>query len=276
LIPDNWFEDDKAGAKTAAPANAAASKREAIDTGRVVIIPVENADLGQTDSDASIAQILESVAAVKGELAQPSAEAQLTASRQSNQIAELMSSLCAGAGVSPDSLVQADLVQLFYNLGRVLAISTTELHNNHVAIRTAATGLKMGADTLSQTPWIFSIGGENKENVVSSVLAFLAGAEPRELELVRRDFNDIGAFNEQMLRAALGLVERVQQAISVSELERHVSTASKAIASLRKAALWDAFLQHSGLYDTSSMSIAKPDLMSLLKEELKRGKSPGA
>jgi hypothetical protein len=111
---------------------------------------------------------------------------------------------------------------------------------------------------------------------VSSVLAFLADAEPRELELVRRDFNDIGAFNEQMLRAALGLVERIQQAISVSELERHVSTASKAIPSLRKAALWDTFLQHSGLFDASSKSNVKPDLMPLLKEELKRGKASGA
>ncbi len=276
LIPDNWFEDDKAGASTATPVTAEASKRSAIDTGRVVIIPVENADLGHSDSDASMNQIFESVAAVKGELVQPSAEAQPSAVRQSNQVAELMSSLCAGAGVSADSLVQADLVQLFYNLGRVLAIATTELHNNHVARRTAVTGLEMGADTLSQTPWIFSIGGENKENVVSSVLAFLAEAEPRELELVRRDFNDIGAFNEQILRAALGLVERVQQAISVTELERHVSTASKAIPSLRKAALWDAFLQHSGLFDASSKSNLRPDLMSLLREELKGIKSSGA
>jgi type VI secretion system protein len=278
VIPDNWFEDDapSPSAQPAAPPAPGDVRRGAIDTGKLVIIPVENADLDQADLDPSMARIYESAAALKEELADAAPDRQPASRRQTNQAAELVSSMCAGAGIHPDALKHADLEQFFYNLGRMLAVSATELHNNHVARRTAFTGLEMGAETLSQTPWIFSIGGENKDDVVRSVFAFLAEADPREIELVRRDFNDIGSFNAQVLRAALALVDRVQDAMSVSGLERHVSVTSKAIPSLRKAALWDALLQHSGLFDPSSKPNNRPDLLSLFQAELKGGRPPGA
>jgi type VI secretion system protein len=276
LIPDDWFDNDApepSSSERPAAANARVTRPE-IDTGKLVIIPVENINLDEDASDPAVWQINESVAAVRAEAEHRAvAPPQQQPAGQSRQIAELVSSFCAGAGVSEAELSQADLIQLFYNLGRVLAVSSTELHNNHVAIRKSLSRLEMGADTMAQTPWIFSIGGENKEKVVSSVIAYLAEAEPRDVEIIRGDYSDIAAFNEDLSRAVLGLVDRVQRSLSAHELERHISSASKAIASLKKAALWDALLQHSGLFDSSSKSGARPDIMALLRAELTGKKS---
>lgn len=268
LIPDDWFEDSTPGSleRPAAKSVPQPVRRAALDTGGLVIIPVENADIDQPVSDPSVAQIYESVAAVRQEVTLAPDDQQAAA--QSRQTAELVASFCAGAGISESDLAQADLVRLFYNLGRIQAISATELHNSHVAKRASLASLEAGGDTLAQTPWIFSVGGENKDQVVSAVIAFLAEAEPRDIEMVRSDFSDIGAFNGQIIRATLAFVDRVQQAMSVVELERHVSGTSKALSSLRKAALWDALIQHSGLYETGS----KPDLMAILRAEVREGK----
>jgi type VI secretion system protein len=271
LIPDDWFDNDAAGPSSSKrPATAAAqATRPEIDTGKLVIIPVENINLDEDASDPAVWQINESVAAVRAEADNRHIKApQQQPAGQSHQVAELVSSFCAGAGVSEAELARADLVQLFYNLGRVLAVSSTELHNNHVAKRKSLSRLEMGADTMARTPWIFSIGGENKERVVSSVVAYLAEAEPRDVEIIRGDYSDISAFSEDLSRAILGLVDKIQRGLSQQELERHISSASKAIASLKKAALWDALLQHSGLFDSTSKAGARPDVMALLRAEL--------
>jgi type VI secretion system protein len=275
LIPDDWFDNDRSETTTnKAPAKTTARlPSPEIDTGSLVIIPVENINLDDETSDPQIWQINESVAAVTAEVDnRPIQTPQQQPTGQSRQVAELVSSFCAGAGVLEADLSSADLVQLFYNLGRVLAVSSAELHNNHVAKRKSLSRLEMGADTMARTPWIFSIGGENKEKVVSSVIAYLAEAEPRDLEIIRRDYSDISEFNEELSRAVLGLVDRVQRGLSAQELERHISSASKAIASLKKAALWDALLQHSGLFDSTSKADVRPDIMALLRAELAKKK----
>jgi type VI secretion system protein len=276
ILPDNWFEDEASelSDKQIPAAAPAAITRQEIDTGRLVIIPVENINLDEGTPNPALWQINESVAAVKAEVDNQSRSRPLEQpAGQSRQVAELVSSFCAGAGVMDSEVSNSDLVQFFYNLGRILAISSAELHNNHVSKRTAVTRLEMGADTIAQTPWIFSIGGENKEKVVSSVVAYLAEAEPRDLEIIRGDYTDLTAFNEDLSRAVLGLVDRVQRGLSAQDLERHISTASKAITSLKKAALWDALLQHSGLFDSSSKAGVRADVMALLRAELTGKKS---
>jgi type VI secretion system protein len=276
IIPDDWFSDDTSK-PVAQPATIASPPvtRPQINTGNLVITPVENIDLEQDISNPAVLQINESVAAVRAEAESPHLTGRSPQpAAQSHRLAELVSSFCAGAGVSENELAGADLVQFFYNLGRVLAVSSAELHNNHVAKRKSLSRLEMGAGTMAQTPWIFSIGGENKEKVVSSVIAYLADAEPRDVEIIRGDYSDISAFNEDLSRAVLGLVDRVQRGLSAQELERHISSASKAISSLKKAALWDALLEHSGLFDNSSKAGARADVMALLRAEL-AGKKPG-
>lgn len=269
ILPENWFDDDTPSRN--APAMPAVATRPEINTGKLVIIPVEDINLDEDSSEAAVRQINESVAMARAEVDSQQAPQQQPP-ETSRHVEELVSAFCAGAGISQSGLSGADPVQLFYNLGRLLAISSAELHNNHVVRRTAISRLEMGAETMAQTPWIFSIGGENKEKVVSSVVAYLADAEPRDLEIIRGDFNDISAFNEDLSRAVLGLVEQVQRGLSANELERHISTASKAIASLKKAALWDALLQHSGLFDSTSKADVKPNIMALLKAELAKKK----
>jgi hypothetical protein len=273
ILPENWFDDDSSSLNTSsiAPLTAAVPTRPEINTGKLVIIPVEDINLDEDSSDAAVRQIDKSVAMARAEVDNQQAPQQQPF-ETSRHVQELVSAFCAGAGVSQSGLSGADPVQLFYNLGRLLAISSAELHNNHVVRRTAISRLEMGAETVAQTPWIFSIGGENKEKVVSSVVAYLADAAPRDLEIIRGDFNDISAFNEDLSRAVLGLVEQVQRGLSANELERHISTASKAIASLKKAALWDALLQHSGLFDSTSKTDVRPNIMALLKAELAKKK----
>jgi type VI secretion system protein len=271
IIPDDWFSanasetDDKAAAiEPSTPA------RPQLNTGGLVITPVENIDLDQEIPNPALWKIDESVAAVRAELEAHRASGVLQQGRgPSHQTAELISSFCAGAGISESELAGADPIRFFYNVGRVLAISTAELHNNHAVKRLAVARLEIDAHSMARTPWIFSIGGENKEKLVSAVIAYLVEAEPRDVEIIRSDYNDISAFNEDLSRAVLGLIDRLQRGLAPQELERHISSASKAIASLKKAALWDALLQHSGLFDISPKAGARADIMALLKAELK-------
>jgi type VI secretion system protein len=188
--------------------------------------------------------------------------------------ADFVAAFCDGLGIQTGELASVDSVRFFHNAGRALAISVSELQNAQIGRSRAAALLEMGGESLGRTPWIFSLGGEDKARIVHSVAAFLAEAEPRDLELMRADHKDVQALVEQLSQTLIGLIENLQQSISVAELGKHVSTAAKTIPSLKKAALWDAFLTQSGLFPQGAKANAKADLLPLLKAELKKHGGP--
>ena len=189
-------------------------------------------------------------------------------------VQDIAAAFCDGLGIRPSELADVDAVRFFHNAGRALAISVSELQNAEIARSRAVALLEMGSESVGRTPWIFSLSGEDKTRVVQSVAAFLAEAEPRDLEMMRADHTDVQALIGQLSQALIGLVERLQQSISPAELDKHVSTAARTIPSLKKAALWEAFLTQSGLFPQGAKANAKADLLPLLKAELKNHGGP--
>ena len=189
-------------------------------------------------------------------------------------VPDIAAAFCDGLGIQPGELADVDIMRFFHNAGRALAISVSELQNAQIGRSRAAALLEMGGESLGRTPWIFSLGGEDKARIVHAVAAFLAEAEPRDLEMMRADHRDVQALGEQLSQTLIGLVENLQQSMSLAELDKHVSTAARTIPSLKKAALWDAFLAHSGLFPQGAKANAKADLLPLLKAELKKHGGP--
>jgi type VI secretion system protein len=271
IIPENWLDEDVEGTPEASP--SAASGHPSMDDPAIwsrladpawlksaTIVPVENIDLQETGAAPAPARAFAAPEAA-GRQPAPSASG-------------IAAAFCDGLGISPDGLSNVDSVRFFHNAGRALAICMAELQNAQIARSRAAALLELGGENLGRTPWIFSLGGEDKARAVHAVAAFLAEAEPRDLELMRGDHADVQALVRQLSQTIIGLVESLQESMSVPALEKHVSTAAKTIPSLKKAALWDAFLLHSGLFSQGAKNQAKPDLLPLLKAELKKNENP--
>jgi type VI secretion system protein len=269
LIPENWLDEADETSLASAPGPSAGHSghdgpamrfrpADSASLNAAVIVPVENIDLQDARTAPAPARAFAAPETPDGRPANAPAASGVAAA------------FCDGLGIRPDELADVDSVRFFHNAGRALAICVAELQNAQIARSRAAALLEMSGENLGRTPWIFSLGGEDKARAVHAVAAFLADAEPRDLEMMREDHKDVQALIGQLSQTIIGLVENLQQSMSAAMLEKHVSTAAKTIPSLKKAALWDAFLTQSGLFAKGAKNQAKPDLLPLLRAELKK------
>jgi type VI secretion system protein len=268
IIPDNWLDEDEDAPRRPPERDGGfaslASESEFIQP------------IGAKLSDLSLRPVTEvKNLEIPDQVFDP-IQSSAPASRHSGaaQVPDIAAAFCDGLGIQLSELANVDAMRFFHNAGRALAISVGELQNAQIGRSRAAALLEMGGESLGRTPWIFSLGGEDKARIVHSVAAFLAEAEPRDLEMMRADHRDVQALVEQLSQTMIGLIENLQQSISVAELGKHVSTAAKTIPSLKKAALWDAFLTQSGLFPQGAKANARADLLPLLKSELKKHGGP--
>jgi type VI secretion system protein len=269
IIPENWLDDEDETSPASPPGLTArhsgvddpvtrSGPADFASLNAAGIVPVENIDLRDSGAASGPARAF---------------AAPETSGGRSADILDttgLAAAFCDGLGVNPGDLADVDGMRFFHNAGRALAICVAELQNAQIAKSRASALLEMNGENLGRTPWIFSLGGEDKAKAIHAVAAFLADAEPRDLEMMRDDHKDVQALVGQLSQTIIGLVEHVQQSMSVAGLEKHVSAAARAIPSLRKAALWDALLARSGLFPQELKSPAKADLMPLLRAELKK------
>ncbi len=276
IIPDNWFQQDpEATIEANSPRDEHAPVRSpSLDVGTFQIVPVENLDLDTPATATStkpvgmnIWQDRPSIGADQTTPAQPMAQYQ-----SDKNASELVQSFCAGLGIASVELDQIDLQRFFRNVGKALALNASGLQNVHVAKNRAMSRLNASGGRAGQTPWIFSLGGEDREKVVHNVVQFLCEAESADLELMRRDYLDIEDAFEGMSVSLINFIEKMQDRLSEAELERNVSSASRALASLRKAALWDAYVEKSGFYDKGSKQKLKANILPLFLTELSKHK----
>jgi type VI secretion system protein len=274
IIPDNWLdEEDDAQRGPAEPARDAGADSLVHESHLTRPLPAKVSDL----SVRSVTEVrnLEIPGMGPDSVPAPTTNSAPTGRHGgAAPVPDIAAAFCDGLGILPGELANVDALRFFHNAGRALAISVSELQSAQIGRGRAAALLEMGGDSLGRTPWIFSLGGEDKARIVHAVAAFLAEAEPRDLEMMRADHRDIQALIEQLSLTLIGLIENLQQSISVAELDKHVSTAARTIPSLKKAALWDAFLTQSGLFPQGAKANARADLVPLLKAELKKHGRP--
>jgi type VI secretion system protein len=269
FIPDNWLdEDDSQRSPAELPQGAALGNESEVirpwpaappDLSLRAVTEVKNIEIPETAPAPARAFRAQAAQGARADGASPAAE--------------IVAAFCDGLGIQEHELAHMDSVRFFHNAGRALSVSISELQNTLIGKSRAAALLEMSGGSLGRTPWIFSLGGEDKARVAHAVAAFLAEAEPRDLEMMRADHKDVQAMIEQLSLTIIGLVESLQQTMSVAELEKHVSKAAKAIPSLKKAALWDAFLSQSGLFPQGAKTKGQADLLPILKAEMKKHES---
>jgi type VI secretion system protein len=282
IIPDNWFQDD-VSATIQSPATVQkvdpilerrTVKPSSLDVGTFQIVPVENIELNVPTVDAAPDLALvtrwENKPADDTNQTFPAATSPLNQGRSSDLA--LVQSFCTGLGIAQSDLENVDLPRFFQNVGKAIALSASGLQNVHIAKNKALSRLDVSGGRAGQTPWIFSLGGEDREKVVHSVIQFLTEAESVDLELMRRDYVDIEDVLEGLSISVINFIENMQDRLSETELEKNVSSASKALSSLRKAALWEAYVEKSGFYDKASKQKLKANILPLFMAELSKQK----
>lgn len=275
ILPDDWNVPivdtaSSAPASVEAPPHTAAEPRrplvEGVERANVHIIPVENIDVGGP-SDPDLSAMPVHRAAPPSHQIIPSAARGRDSGGHAN---DLFQAFCDGAGLSASQDVPEDPLKFFHNAGRSLAIALTGLQALQVARIKSAAILETGESEPSSTPWIFSLAGENQSNLLASVIAFLAEADPRDLEMMRTDFRDVSRTSSQLSAGILAFVERLQADLAVATLEQRVGSGARMLPALRKAALWDKLLEHSGLFDNSNGKVTNVSLLQRLQRELKQ------
>ena len=278
ILPDDWNAPQDEAATSAATskptpveaipqaANAPQSPPiEGVDRANLHIIPVENIDVGGPPVSIPAAKPVQ-------HSAPPSPQAIPSAARglDVGHASDLFQAFCDGAGLATIPDGPQDSLKFFHNVGRALAIALTGLQALQVARIKSAAVLETGESEPSSTPWIFSLSGENQSNLLSSVISFLAEADPRDLEMMRADFQDVSRTSSQLSAGILAFVERLQADLALSTLEQRVGSSARMLPALRKAALWDKLVEHSGLFNSSNGKVTNVNLLQRLQRELKQ------
>lgn len=274
IIPDDWYDNggDNKGSDTGPlpePGNTPVGSKP------LNIIPVENIDLTEPAMPASSEWIEPSqpelyATVARTEPTAPTPAATYPAQQVRDRSTELLNAFCDGASINNASLSDADLVRFFHNAGRVLTIAVAELQALQIAKTRVAALLETGDGDLGYTPWIFSLSGEDRSRATQAIADFMRDAEPRDMEPMRKDFEEVRVTLENLASGIISFAESLQQAVSAGTLEKHVPTAAKALPALRKAALWDAFVEHSGLFDPKNPKGQVVDILKLLKRDLSK------
>lgn len=179
----------------------------------------------------------------------------------------LLDAFCEGAGVNAAELQAADPETLFRNLGRAFAIAAAGLQELQMGRMKTAAVLDTG-ENRAATPWIFSVSGEDRSNVVRAVTAYLADATPGDIEAMRADFTDIRVAQENLAESVLAFIDKVQRGLSLQAIERNAG--SGLIPAMRRAAMWDAFVENSGLFADQNGKKTNVDLVKLLIKEMQK------
>jgi type VI secretion system protein len=276
VIPDNWFQQslEATDEETRPIAEPKPVRSHSLDVGTFQIVPVENIELDVPTISTSTKPVETNVWENKQPIQENQVFTDLVANpHQGDRAAsELVRSFCIGLGIAPTKLDNADLQRFFQNVGKVLALNTNGLQNIQIAKNKAMSRLDVSGGRAGQTPWIFSLGGEDREKVVHNVVQFLCEAERLDLELLRNDYLDIEGSLEELSVSVINFIEKMQDRLSEAELERNISSTSKALSSLRKAALWDAYVEKSGFYDKGSKQKLKANILPLFLAELSKHK----
>lgn len=272
IIPDDWYLDpaDKPAASPAVDAQAPAppEPQQAALNGvdRSAVIPVENIDVGASFEPPRH----QSPPAAPAEAQLPHLSPPAHPPSEPGTAAEpLLQALYDGAGVPPPAQPPQDLVRFFHNLGRALSIAATGLHGLQQAKTRSAALLEIGETGQAGTPWIFSLSGQDQSQLVAALLALMDEVEPREINQMQTDFQDGTQFVAQLAEAVMGLLERLQRGVSIGALEQQAGAGgARLLPALRKAALWDALVQHSPLFSDKDGRVANIQLIELLHSEL--------
>ncbi len=269
IIPDDWLADAPpeaaTGAQTAVPD---ADPFQKLDTGPVNIIPVQNIQLDEP-APAPPQPVREGRVEPFAPPPAPAAPSRMPGAHWPAPDT-LAQAFCDGAGLPADSVTDADMVRFFHNIGRAIAVSVTELQALQESKNKSAALLDANDGTGGRTPWIFSVSGENRAQAIRAVVEFLRDCEPRDVEMMRADFAEFRDFLEQNTAGIIAFVEHVRHALSPHELERNVAATAKALPALRKAAMWDALVDQSGLFAKRGKSAPEPDLLAVLRAELEK------
>lgn len=269
IIPDDWLAQPAsppAPVKPIIPPIAPPPAPEpvpVIDRSRV--IPVENMDVGVSYEAVQPIQ-----PASRPAPAPPPPPAAPAIPRN-----ELMQAFFDGMGATPTRLPQDEL-RFFHNIGRALAIVSSELHNlQQSGTRTTAL-LEVKDGAPARTPWIFSLSGDDRAQLPSRIVDFLGDSEPRDLEQMREDFRDNSELLLHLGEAILAVLERVQGNLSISTIEQQAGGGSRLLPSSKKAALWEAFVSRSGLYAESDGKTSNVNLLVLLREAYRTAQKGGS
>lgn len=271
IIPDDWFLAD-AGSK-----QSSTDPRQ-LDLATVNIVPVENIVLDEPSTPSH--RVVRPTPqpnpqpdrTVLAEAAQVTATSvpPLASAEPDIAIETLFKAFCDGAGIDQTQFGRPDLLHFFHNVGRALAVTATELQKLQ-ATRTKTAALLESSDAeLSRTPWIYSLSGEDRTNVIRGLVGFLAEAEPRDLEMMRTDFTEIGDTLAQISEGVIAFVENLQRALSLPRLEKNARSKAQLLPALRHAAMWNALVEHSGLFVAENDKISNVDLLKLLHREFRK------
>lgn len=277
IIPDDWYLASESTDKTD-PKHAPVIPRQ-VDRTAVNIIPVENIAIEDPSTPSNRPGIKPTPQSDLGSDRTVLAEAGQGTARSTppsappgpNTAAEtLFQAFCDGAGIGSADLNRPDLLHFFHNVGRALAVTAVELQNLQESRTKTAALLDSGEAELGRTPWIYSLSGEDRTNVARSLVKFLAEAEPRELEMMRTDFQEIRELLEQIPDGVIAFVENLQQALSLPVIEKNARSKSQMLPALRNAAMWKALVEHSGLFVAENDKISNADLLKLLHREFRK------
>lgn len=281
ILPDDWNAPQGEAATSVAipqPAPVEAPPRsvnapqrplvEGVDRANLHIIPVENIDVdGSPDPIPAATPVQRSAPPF------PQAIPLAARGRDLGHASDLFQAFCDGAGLATVPEGPEDSLKFFHNVGRALAIALTGLQALQVARIKSAAVLETGESEPSSTPWIFSLSGENQSNLLASVIAFLAEADPRDLEMMQADFQDVSRTSSQLSAGVLAFVERLQADLALATLEQRVGSGARMLPALRKAALWDKLIEHSGLFNNSNGKLTNVNLLQRLQRELKQAQA---
>jgi type VI secretion system protein len=280
IIPENWLQEDPAKAfqtdETVDEIGPAQSRKMPdvipFDVGTFQIVPVENIDLEMPVVNSVIEPAFTAPLASKPSVDFSDTRSSAPQQQDHEAVLDIVQSFCRGLGIAQNELQQVNLPRFFQNVGKALALSADGLQNMHIVKNKSLSRLDVSGGRAGQTPWIFSIAGEDREKTVHNLVQFLTEAESVDLDFMRRDYLDIEDVMETLSVSVINFIEKMQDNLSENQLERNISSASKALSSLRKAALWEAYVEKSGFYDKATKQKLKANILPLFLAELSKQK----
>ncbi len=255
VIPEDWLDNSKP-AEQVIPSPAVPKK---IDAGEINIVAVSNLPIGDIGKKVSLPDNQP-----ENPMATPRSENHLK-----RDYLDMLQAFCDGFELDVKHLENIDHLKFCHNIGRALSIAINELQDLQVSRRKAVAQLEIKHEDLNRTPWIFSLNGDNERQLKENVIGFLAESEPRDLEMMKIDFMQIHNALDNMSQTTLELIENLQQTLDPKTLERQTKGTSRLLNTTKKAALWDALIQNSGLFRKTGKKEITLDILSYFQKTLK-------
>ena len=281
IIPLDWLDDEGSNgasspsdpvpsptlpnndASTAAtPAKSPVAVPEAarppIDTRSIEVVPVTNIDVGPEPGGA-LARSSATITSPSATL--PAATPPAFGLEGAEPSPDIAGEIARGAGIDAERLRQGEAERLLNNAGRALAIVAEELQALQ-ATRTRL-GSRLGLAKPERTPWINAIGTGESAEAPRALLQALAECEPGEVEGLRSDLREIGAFHGRLVDAAVQTAADVDDALDPTKLRGRIRFLDRFRSGGKVAALWRALLRDERVFAAK----ARPRVAALLADK---------